>query len=139
MKRDFCTIAALLSVLLGVGDAQQHKTPIAFTCTCKDDAGALFATALRDVIAASPRYYLADMADDKDAKGNSITKWHLSAVSIDANSSSPGNKTAISIVTSLGGTYLMDNAIQICGKDVAKSCAEGIFSDLDQMITNLGK
>jgi len=112
------------------------KTKVKFICTCNDDVGAKFATALRDLLAASPRYMETD--DDNDKIFPNVKQrfvWVLSIVSVDASPGNPGSATAMSTVL-LGGPIFLKQQEYLCGTNNVKHCAEDTFSYLDSTAAN---
>lgn len=111
------------------------KTAIYIDCTCEDMVGALYATALRDAIARSPRYSLASSPSEGSGK-NLKYNWTLSIVSINDTAGSTGISTAISTVLNIGD-IMFGQHIQSCGIDMVTSCAATTLASADNDLQNL--
>jgi hypothetical protein len=113
------------------------KTGIYIDCTCEDAIGALYATALRDVVANSPRYRLARFARERSADYQSFTEnFVIHIVTVDINRDRPGVSTAISVAYSMTDIFL-GNSVQTCGRERVQVCAETTLADADGTITKV--
>jgi hypothetical protein len=113
--------------LLALG--QKHKTPVALACTCDDPVGREYATALRDLLSASPRYELAD------DYGKALFK--INVVSMDPTSDDEGISAALSSAFLVGPQgVLLSHTVQWCPIAHASSCARSTFSYFDQMLND---
>lgn len=129
---------ALLSLLLLTAHAQPQakaKAKIYVECTCDDPVATLYATALRDAIANSPRYVEAEASESpgKDGKG-SDPNWVLSIVSIDDSTSVADVSTALSVVMKVGDNFFLTHWIQVCGRDKVAYCASQTLANFDSKI-----
>ncbi len=127
----------LLGVLLlfcGLAPAlgQAKKIGIVVDCNCTDPVGTLYATALRDQIATSPRYELAYKAEEKDASGKTVHyHFHLKVVTLDPTNSDDGLSTVISAVLLVGNDTYLTQQVQSCGRSRVKECASGTLAFID--------
>ncbi len=135
-------IRTVLSILAFFATCSLHaqapqKLPVKFTCTCSDPVGARYATALRDLIAASPRYtassdYVVGKGDDE------VWHWGIRVVSLDPTVGKLGDSTVLSVTLTFGNLYV-DAVVQSCLADSPKHCAEDTLSSLDGDIAELSK
>ncbi len=118
-------IAFLLS---SAAFAQNTKTRIEVGCQSKpgDSVGSEVCTAIRDIVATSPRYQEADRNPD----GYQIK---VITVAVDENVS-----TAVSMVTLWNNMYL-SNVVQTCGVNAVSRCAQSMVSSFDDDVTSLEK
>jgi len=120
----------LLSVFLLslTASAQGTKTPIQLDCSVQsgDTVGAQFCTAVRDVVATSPRYREVD----RNRKGYKLS---LATVAIEANI-----ETAVSIALTWDGV-LLTNTVKICGTNIVQKCALESVSGFDDDVRNFEK
>jgi hypothetical protein len=116
---------------------QNNKTAIVFDCQCTDSVGSQYATSVRDLIAASPRYYLADNAEglDKNGKPNPY-QWHLKVVSLDPSQNNNGQSTVLSVVLLLGNSIYMTQSVQWCPLSQASWCAASTISFMDGFLNS---
>jgi hypothetical protein len=116
-----------------LGQDSAGKTQLFVSCSCDDQLGAKYATALRDIVAKSPRYEeTRNEGDDKSGY-----PFKISLVSIDT-STSPGEQIAISEVTSFN-SILFDQNVQVCSAQSVFNCAQTTFSQVDKSIDELKK
>ena len=114
------------------------KTDVNFDCTCDDSVGRLYATAFRDLIASSPRYSLASVAEVKGSDGKT-SKYNLNIKVVTLDDDASGNRrgsgisTVISVVLLVGDDPYLDNLVQTCGRDVVASCAASTLAYLDEV------
>lgn len=127
-------IVSAASIQVRGQDSKPKKEPIYFECQCQDRVGQLVATAFRDELSRSPRYYSASAAEKPGANGKIQRAWHLQALSMDIDDGDLGRQSAISIVLLIGNTDYQTQSIRICGRDRADQCAAEMFADLDQWI-----
>jgi hypothetical protein len=112
------------------------KIAVEFTCQCEDEAAASFATAFRDLLASSPRYF-ETYEPSKDPKtGKENYHFHIKAVSIDPATPPDGISTSISVVFLIGDTYYVGQVVQICGRDRSQGCAAAVLAQFDREINN---
>jgi hypothetical protein len=108
------------------------KTGVKFVCTCTDTVGARYATAVRDLIATSPRYKPA--AEFIEGPENSkIYNMGIRVTSLDPQVGNPGNGSALAITITWGALY-MTNYIQICPSRDVQTCAANTIADLDSQL-----
>lgn len=129
---------AVLLFLLGAASsfgqssspAASSKTAVAFSCTCTDEVGQLYASALRDQIARSPRYRLAESAE-AGTKEHPIFHLNIEVVSIDDSFSNSGQKAAMSVVFLMGNSMYIGSDVQTCGIDKVDLCVRETLAELD--------
>ncbi|HEY6407998.1 MAG TPA: hypothetical protein VIY29_11070 [Ktedonobacteraceae bacterium] len=110
------------------------KTPVKFSCTCEDAVGAKYATALRDLIAASSRYQSASdfvVGTGKDAVWN----FGIHVVSLDPSAGNTGERTVLAVTITVGPLF-MTSLVQTCGDAEVQSCASTTFAQLDKVASN---
>src|SRR5438874_7295835 len=84
------------------------KTGIKFICTCTDSVGARYATAVRDLIATSPRYKPA--AEFIEGSENArVYNMGIRVVSLDPQAGNPGNGSALAITLTWGVAYVSNS------------------------------
>lgn len=110
------------------------KTGVKFTCTCEDNLGARYATAVRDLIASSPRYELASEFSGKNGT-TPFVNWGIRVVSVDPSAGNNGNDTVLSVVITLGQYYLT-HSVQYCTSARVKDCAANAIALLDGQVSN---
>jgi hypothetical protein len=112
-----------------------EKTKVKIDCTCNDAVGARFATALRDVVASSPRYVETPLSNEpgKDAPWH----WVISIVSVDGELNNPNVSTALSIVILVGDDIFMSQFVQVCGSEKIKDCAAHTFASFDAEVVKM--
>lgn len=127
MKR-ICIIGLLslagVSILSAQQPQQPTKTPLVIVCSCEDLNARGFEAAVRDVLAASPRYYEVH-ADQTDKTEH----YRLLLVAIDDADSS----VAVSFVV-LRGNYFMTTGVRVCGLNKMAWCANNILAAADHAI-----
>jgi hypothetical protein len=120
----------LCCVLPAVG--QTNKIAVAFDCDCTDAVGSRYATAFRDLLAASPRYYMVQNAEEKDKNGKTVAyRWHLKVLSLDPAQNNNGQDSVISAVLLLGDGLYMTQSVQWCPLSQVNSCAASTMSFMD--------
>ena len=130
-------LACLVLCLSSFAFAQSSpKTGVKFACICEDAVGARLATAVRDLIAVSPRY--KSVADFQIGKPPKITyNWGIRVVSLDPSKSETdagGRSTVISFVITLGPIYFFQG-VETCGLTKVQDCAEDLIADLDRQVS----
>ncbi len=121
----FCSIVCTYAL-----GQQAPRIPVVFDCHCNDRVGALYATAVRDLLAESPRFAETRTAEGEDATGKfPIWNWHLSVISLDPEKT--GKYSAISVVILMGKTRFVDQQIQWCPSNDVAGCATTTLSALD--------
>jgi hypothetical protein len=125
-------IALWLLTLSAPAFAQASKTPVHFQCQCDDAVGARYATAVRDLIAKSPRYIAVPdfiVGDTKDGHWN----YGIRVISLDPSTNNIGNMSAIAIVITFGP--LFDNTqIQTCYASDIQTCADNTMAFFDKTV-----
>ncbi len=115
--------------------AQAKKSSLYFDCTCDDAVGRLYATAFRDLLASSPRYQSASVAEVDDEKGNVVRRnWNVKVVSLDPARDAEGQRTVLSVVLIWGDLLYVDSLVQTCNKNNVASCVSDTLADLDNDI-----
>jgi hypothetical protein len=115
------------------------KIKVYFDCTCDDTAGARYATALRDLIASSPRYVASTTFEDPATlPGENYPRFHwvVSAASINVADSSGAIRTAISVVIRAGRDIFMSQSVFLCGENAVAGCAADTLASLDSKAAN---
>lgn len=133
MKKSSIALILIAGIFLPFSaKAQQpsRKIPVIISCNCEDEIGRRFASAIRDLLASSPRYYLVD-----DTAANRKSSFSISLVSLvtDKDTSDQPIADAFSTVFLVNG-YFLDQAVQTCGRDKVESCTKSTLSDLDSII-----
>jgi hypothetical protein len=132
MKRLAMCLAILAIMTAKVfAQAPVRKIPIFFQCTCDDPVGSRIATAVRDLIATSPRYFKSG-GDFTQEGANVFPIWSIRVVTRDTDENA--SRSIIAVATTRG--LLFETlSVQTCGSSRVKECAEGILADLDRQIT----
>jgi hypothetical protein len=132
MKR-LAMCVALLALMTARVFAQPpvNKIPVFFQCTCDDPVGSRIATAVRDLIAVSPRYAKSGSEFTRQG-GNVFPIWSIRVVTRDTDENA--SRTMIAVVVTRG-LFFETLSVQSCGSLRVKECAEGILADLDRQIT----
>jgi hypothetical protein len=132
MKRLAICLAALGMMMANVfAQPPVTKIPVFFQCTCDDLVGSRIATALRDLIATSPRYSKSD--SEFAGKGaNLFPIWSVRMVTRDSEENGTRSIMAVAVTR---GLFFQTLSVQSCGSLRVKECAEGILADLDRQIT----
>lgn len=104
---------------------QPPKTPLVIVCSCDDMNSRMFESAVRDAVAASPRYI--EVRPDQAKSGD----YRLVLVTIDDTSSS----IALSIVVLHGETF-MTSGVRVCGANKLAWCASNVLASADHAIQN---
>lgn len=136
-KLSFAMVLALTFPLINA--QEPSKIPVFVDCTCDDAVGALYATALRDAIANSPRYTEAPgyYRTGPAPKRDKIRNWSISVVAMDDDSQNPGHSSALSVVILLGPDLFIQQFVQVCGRERAATCAARTLADLDNQVHKL--
>ncbi len=121
-------LAALAFTILGCGlrtQAQQPaKIPLVVVCQCDDPNSRLFETAVRDAVAASPRYY--EVHPNREDR---TSYYRLVLVALDADPA----PVVVSVVV-LRGDSFMTSAVRVCGTLKIAWCASGVLAVADHAI-----
>jgi hypothetical protein len=125
---------ALLGIMTARVFAQGpiRKTPIFFQCTCDDPVGSRIATAVRDLIAISPRYFKSGSEFNQQG-ANVFPIWSIRMVTRDTGENATQSMIAVAFTR---GLFFQTLSVQSCGSLRVKECAEGILADLDRQITD---
>jgi len=129
MKTLACLVFMIGTTAFG---QQQEKIQVKFDCTCVDPVAARYATAMRDVLAKSPRYVETYLSKDPAKDGGDY--WNISVVSLPVNSDD--NAAALSIVFKIGNTYI-NHLVQVCGTNKVEGCADDTIAQMDSTIASL--
>ena len=103
---------------------------------CDDSVGARYATALRDLIAGSPRFALVSEEDWKTAKPSNFARLTIHVSTLDPDTPSAGRQAAIAWALTSDGIYVTAS-LQICGSNVITVCAEQTVSKIDQYVEGI--
>jgi hypothetical protein len=107
------------------------KIPVFFQCTCDDPVGSRIATAIRDLIATSPRYFKSGSEFSRQG-ANVFPIWSIRVVTRDTDENASRSMIAVAFTR---GLFFETLSVQSCGSLRVKECAEGILADLDRQIT----
>ena len=133
MKRLAMCLAILAIMTAKVfAQAPVRKIPIFFQCTCDDPVGSRIATAIRDLIATSPRYFKSGSEFNRQG-ADVVPIWSIRMVTRDTDENA--TQSVIAVVFTRGLFY-ESLSVQSCGSSRVKECAEGILADLDRQITD---
>ena len=133
MKRLAMCLAILAIMTAKVfAQAPVRKIPIFFQCTCDDPVGSRIATAVRDLIATSPRYFKSG-GDLTQEGANIFPIWSIRMVTRDTDENASRSMIAVALTR---GLFFETLSVQSCGSLRVKECAEGILADLDRQITD---
>jgi hypothetical protein len=125
----------ILVLLLSVcfrADGQTKRLPVVFVCQCSDGTGAIFATAFRDLLAASPRYIEASDPSQVSTDGKqNILNWEIRVISLDPSVNNTGESSAMSIVILLGDGIYGTHLVQWCKRENAGGCARDVLAEFD--------
>jgi hypothetical protein len=111
--------------------APVRKIPIFFQCACDDPVGSRIATAVRDLIATSPRYFKSGSEFSRQGS-NVFPIWSIRMVTRDTDENASRSMIAVALTR---GLFFETLSVQSCGSLRVKECAEGILADLDRQIT----
>jgi hypothetical protein len=137
MKK-LATCLASLAIILAImtakvfAQAPVRKIPIFFQCTCDDPVGSRIATAVRDLIATSPRYFKSG-SEFNTQGANVFPIWSIRIVTRDTDENATRTMIAVAFTR---GLFFETLSVQSCGSLRVKECAEGILADLDRQITD---
>lgn len=137
MKRFGVFLLALVIGTCGTQAQEPSKTLLKVDCTCNDPIGVKYASALRDLIAASPRYALTNASEQPIQAGKKYPKYNfvVSIVTVDSNSPPDGTLAAIGTVLTIAGMK-MRQWVQVCGVLRYKECALDTLSYIDGEINS---
>jgi hypothetical protein len=132
MKR-LAMFLAILAIMTARVFAQPPvpKIPVFFQCTCDDPVGSRIATAVRDLIATSPRYFKSGSEFTRQG-ANVFPIWSIRMVTRDTDENATRSIIAVAVTK---GLFFETLSVQSCGSLRVKECAEGILADLDRQIT----
>ncbi len=132
MKRLAMCLAILAIMTAKVfAQAPVRKIPIFFQCTCDDPVGSRIATAVRDLIAISPRYFKSGSEFNRQG-ANVFPIWSIRMVTRDTDENASRSMIAVAFTR---GLFFETLSVQSCGSLRVKECAEGILADFDRQIT----
>ena len=132
MKRlAMCMVIVGMMTAKVFAQAPVKKIPIFFQCTCDDPVGSRIATAVRDLIATSPRYFKSG-GDFTQEGANIFPIWSIRMVTRDTDENASRSMIAVALTR---GLLFETISVQTCGSLRVKECAEGILADLDRQIT----
>jgi hypothetical protein len=127
-------ILLLLCCVLPAEAQSPHKTGVKINCECADATGILYASALRDAVAESPRYEEVTISESKDRNGKIVSNWQLNIVSLDPSDDSSGKSAVLAVVVLLGDEHYAGQMAQSCGYSAVNRCAVRTLSYLDSVI-----
>jgi hypothetical protein len=132
MKRLAMCVAIVAMMTAKIfAQAPVRKIPIFFQCTCDDPVGSRIATAVRDLIATSPRYFKSE--GDFSQQGASVFPiWSIRMVTRDTDENASRSLIGVALTR---GLLFETISVQSCGSSRVKECAEGILADLDRQVT----
>jgi hypothetical protein len=117
-------------------DGESHKRiPVFFSCNCADEVGKLYATALRDLLAKSPRYIESASPDLTGGAVDGPPKLSIVVTSIDPTGD--GRFMAHSEVGLLGASTYLYSTVGWCPKTEADHCAASTLAALDDQVHRL--
>jgi hypothetical protein len=132
MKRlAMCLVVLAIMTAKVFAQAPARKIPVFFQCTCDDPVGSRIATAVRDLIATSPRYFKSG-GDFTQQGANVFPIWSIRMVTRDTDENASRSMVAVALTR---GLFFETLSVQSCGSLRVKECAEGILADLDRQIT----
>jgi hypothetical protein len=133
MKRLAMCLAILAMMTAKVfAQSPPSKVPVFFACACDDPVGSRIATAVRDLIAVSPRYS-GSKSEFTRQGANVFPVWSIRMVSRDTDENASRTMIAVALTR---GLFFETLSVQSCGSLRVKECAEGILADLDRQITD---
>jgi hypothetical protein len=133
MKRLVMCLAILAIMTAKVfAQAPVRKIPIFFQCTCDDPVGSRIATAIRDLIATSPRYFKSGSEFNRQG-ADVVPIWSIRMVTRDTDENATQSMIAVAFTR---GLFYESLSVQSCGSLRVRECAEGIVADLDRQITD---
>lgn len=140
MKMALCAVILLFCCCPAVSSQTKHPSVrIVFDCQCQDETGARFATAFRELLAASPRYAEATEAIEQSGGGHVSYQWHLKVVSVDGSANGSGANAALSLVLLRGEDIFISQSVQVCGRLKAEACARSALAKVDDRISVWGE
>ena len=110
----------------------QKRIPVFFLCNCGDEVGKLYATALRDLLAKSPRY--VETADPDLTRGTVDGPPKLSVVVTSIDPTGEGKSMAHSEVGLLGSSTYLYSTVGWCPKAQVDHCAASTLAALDDQV-----
>jgi hypothetical protein len=112
MKRLAMRLAILAIMTAKVfAQAPVRKIPIFFQCTCDDPVGSRIATAIRDLIATSPRYFKSGSEFNRQG-ADVVPIWSIRMVTRDTDENA--TQSVIAVVFTRGLFY-ESLSVQSCG------------------------
>jgi hypothetical protein len=137
--KTIATLATVALTALAHAEPKTTKMPVMASCSTQagDNVGERVCTALRDRIAASPRYYLVDTSKGF-AKDALVYRLALITLSDDNQPVATTDSASVLGTTMLLTTgdpdtpYIyMNSTVNICGSNKVAWCADSIFSSFD--------
>ena len=126
----------LLFFIFGTSVAcRAERIKVKFECTCDDQVGKQYATALRDSLATSPRYVEMVAESEPKSEGSKDKVFHfvISVVSMDTASPAAGRQEAMSVVIT-AGSAILDQRVLVCGVEVVTHCSAATLANLDKIL-----
>jgi len=113
----------------------QKRIPVFFSCNCPDEVGKLYATALRDLLAKSPRYFESASPDLTGGTIDGPPKLSIVVTSMDPIGD--GKFMAHSEVALLGASTYLYSTVAWCPKTKVDNCAASTLAALDEQAHQL--
>ena len=122
MKRLAMCLAILAIMTAKVfAQAPVRKIPIFFQCTCNDPVGSRIATAVRDLIAISPRYFKSGSEFNRQDT-NVFPIWSIRMVTRDTDENASRSMIAVAYTR---GLFFETLSVQSCGCVKGKRVCRG--------------
>jgi len=125
----------LLGIICVSTACYAQRVKVKFSCDCDDHVGALYATALRDSLATSPRFIETPDESELKSDGSKDRLYHLviQVVSVDIENPPGGRQAALSVVFTFAGT-LLGQRVQVCGAQSVAQCAASTLASFDEVL-----
>jgi hypothetical protein len=135
-----CFSLVFLFAVPAFTQGKPSKIPIVFSCTCEDVAAAEYASAMRDLLATSPRYREIYKTVELNANGQVTVKhFHILVVSLDpfaGKAALEGNSSVLAVAFVMGDDYFLDLYEETTNLTAAKQSAVNTLASLDKMIAD---
>jgi hypothetical protein len=129
-------VSALLVCAVPALGQESGKIRVKVICSCDDNVGQMYASALRDALATSPRY--KETSEDSFKKPDGTIAYYpftIDAVSLDPSGNNNGQETVVSVALTVGSMYLT-NLVQYCPVAKVAECAHRALASLDRAINS---
>lgn len=128
-------VSAVSQSAQGSATPNRNKIGIRFVCECDDMTGQTFATAFRDLLATSPRYYETSAVSGIYPDGKERTNLQVKVVSVDITQDNSESSSAIAAVFLIGDTVYLTQIVARFGRHHASEEASVMLSSLDNIIS----